>query len=105
MSPNIVPSGYSLTCTDCGGKVRSAFKRASSSAIEFAPTSFEKRTASWWRQRKQGRCPAARAVASSRKKSSVYFRSDMTGRCQSLNFRRQMIHRVVGGFLVILKLR
>ncbi len=50
------------------------------------------RLASERRHSPQGLCPAAKAVASSRKKSSVYVDEAITWRCRSLNWRRQVIH-------------
>jgi hypothetical protein len=44
------------------------------------------------RQKKHGRCPAAKAVASSRKNNSVQLRPPITLRRQPLNSQTQVIH-------------
>ena len=47
------------------------------------------------RHSKHGRCPAASAVASSRKNSSVYRFGVITARCRPLNSSTQQIHALV----------
>src|SRR6266446_2487718 len=49
----------------------------------------QNRLASSRRQKKHGRCPAAKAVASSRKNSSVQLRPPITSRRRPLNSQRQ----------------
>ncbi len=76
---------------------RSRCSTASISRARISATPFpfshaaRNRLASSRRQKKHGRCPAANAVASSRKNNSVQLRLPITGRRQPLNSQRQVI--------------
>lgn len=98
-----VPDGYSvLTSTFRAFSNRSKCSFESSSFTFLQPLSRRNCFAlSLW-QVKQGRWPAASAVASSRKNSSVYDRGCMISRRMPWNSSSQMIQRLVSNERMIL---